>query len=224
MISEVGTTSAASAGTATTLPSAPGGKLGKDEFLKMLVAQLRHQDPLNPMKGDDMAAQLAQFSSLEQLTNIGKALENQASMQEGLIASIHDTTAMNVLGKSVLAAGDQLYVPGDGTGSVQFDVGGKGGLATLKIYDARGQQVGARDLGFVSAGRHEYDIGGAADGLQAGGYTYAIDVKDAAGKAVPSQTLIDAIVDGVNYGPEGPVLTSGPLRIPFATILKISVD
>jgi len=41
--------------------------LGRDAFLKMLLAQMEHQDPLNPMDGTDFSAQLAQFSSLEQL-------------------------------------------------------------------------------------------------------------------------------------------------------------
>lgn len=221
MISDVTTTSASStaADKATAIP--PGGKLGKDEFLKMLVAQLRHQDPLSPMNADDMAAQLAQFSSLEQLTNISDAIEAQAAMNEGLIASIHDTSAMNLIGKNVLAAGDQLYLPADGSGSVKFDVGGQGGLAKLRIYDESGKQVGSRDLGFVSAGRQEFEIGGAAAGLAEGPYTYSVDVVDAAGKPVPSQTYINATIDGVQYGSNGPVLTAGDLWIPFATILQI---
>ena len=48
--------------------------LGKDAFLKMLIAQLRHQDPLNPMDGTAFVAQLAQFSSLEQLTNLNETM------------------------------------------------------------------------------------------------------------------------------------------------------
>ena len=47
-------------------------QLGKDEFMKLLSAQLKNQDPLDPMKQDKMAAELAQFSSLEQLTNLNK--------------------------------------------------------------------------------------------------------------------------------------------------------
>jgi flagellar basal-body rod modification protein FlgD len=52
-----------------------GGKMGKDEFLKLLVAQMRHQDPLNPMDGQQMAAQLAQFSSVEQLVSVNDRLD-----------------------------------------------------------------------------------------------------------------------------------------------------
>ena len=52
----------------------PSSVLGKDEFLQLLVAQLRHQDPLSPMEGAEFAAQLAQFSSVEQLVSANDTL------------------------------------------------------------------------------------------------------------------------------------------------------
>jgi flagellar basal-body rod modification protein FlgD len=214
-------------GSTTTLtpPVNPKGQLGKEEFLTMLVAQLKNQDPMNPMNGDDMAAQLAQFSSLEQLTNISKQLEAQGESQAGLIGSINDTTAMGILGKNVLAASDQLEVRSGSSGDdVRFDVGGEGGLATLRIYNQAGVEVGARQLGFLSAGRHEAELGSAVDGLAPGSYHFAVEVVDTAGKVVPSQSLVYTKVDGVSYGPEGPVLTSGSVQIPFGTIIQITSD
>ena len=62
--------------------------LGKDEFLKLLVAQMKHQDPLNPMNGQEMAAQFAQFSSVEQLVNMNDTL---AKIRE-LLTPAPDTT------------------------------------------------------------------------------------------------------------------------------------
>ena len=89
---------------ATTGPSVagalPGGKMGKDEFLKMLVAQLRHQDPLEPMDGDQMAAQLAQFSTVEQLSSISSLLATQNMMTSALAQTIHDTSAASLIGRS----------------------------------------------------------------------------------------------------------------------------
>jgi flagellar basal-body rod modification protein FlgD len=75
-------------------PSAPrtlptnANAMGRDEFLKMLVAQLKNQDPLNPMDGKDMAAQLAQFSTVEQLIQMNKTLEGQQSRDGEIIEAI----------------------------------------------------------------------------------------------------------------------------------------
>ena len=59
--------------------------LGRDEFFKMLVAQLKNQDPLNPQQGTEFASQLAQFASLEQLTRLNSALTSQSRSNNDLI-------------------------------------------------------------------------------------------------------------------------------------------
>src|SRR5690606_13042023 len=64
--------------------TATGGQLGKQEFLELLVAQLRHQDPLNPMQPQDMAAQLAQFSSVEQLIVLNDRMAVQNALGEAI--------------------------------------------------------------------------------------------------------------------------------------------
>ncbi len=56
------------------LPNNPKGDMGKTEFLQLLVAQLKNQDPLDPSDGKEMAAQLAQFSSVEQLVSVNDTL------------------------------------------------------------------------------------------------------------------------------------------------------
>lgn len=55
---------------------AAGGAMGKDQFVKLLVTEMKNQDPLSPMDGKELAAQLAQFSSVEQLVNVNTKLDN----------------------------------------------------------------------------------------------------------------------------------------------------
>lgn len=203
-----------------TKPPRPGGEIGKDQFLQMLVAQLQNQDPLNPMSGDQMAAQLAQFSSLEQLTSINEALRGQNGNQQAMIQTLNGTAAIGALGKDVLAVGDQVEITSAG-GSVTFAVEGNGGSATLRIYDAEGKEVGKRDLGVIDGGRKTVDVGSAADGLEPGQYTFGVEVVDSSGEQVATQPFTRGRVDGIRYGADGPVLTSGTLTIPFGAILEI---
>jgi flagellar basal-body rod modification protein FlgD len=202
-------------------PLGPGGKLGKNEFLKLLVTQLRYQDPMNPLQGEEMAAQLAQFSSLEQLVNIGDALKTQQTSNDALVAAVTNNTAMSTIGKEVTAVGDQVYLPEDGKATVSCTTAGSG-QGTLTITDSNGKVLGTRNLGYVGAGANTFDVGTAGAGLKEGGYKYYIDVKGGDGKAVEVETYTTARVDGITYGNDGALLTAGPLRIKPGAIVKIA--
>jgi flagellar basal-body rod modification protein FlgD len=82
--------------------------LGKDDFLKMLIAQLKNQDPTNPQQGTEFATQMAQFASVEQLTNINTALQSQN--QNNL--NVMNAQAINLIGKEITA---QTAAGTDGT-------------------------------------------------------------------------------------------------------------
>ncbi|MEH7107209.1 MULTISPECIES: flagellar hook assembly protein FlgD [Bacillaceae] len=84
--------------------------LGKDDFLKILTTQLAHQDPSNPLQDKDFIAQMATFSSLEQMTNLNKAFENFANRQ--------------ITQYSVSIGKDVTYTPTGGTTPVTGTVTG----------------------------------------------------------------------------------------------------
>lgn len=84
----------------TTAPA--GGELGKDDFLKILITQLSHQDPTEPMKDQEFIAQLAQFSSLEQMSNVSEEIAKVAAL-------LAKSQAVSLLGRIVeVAAGGQV--------------------------------------------------------------------------------------------------------------------
>ena len=97
--------------------NAANGSLGKDQFLKLFVAQLQHQDPMNPMNNSEFMAQMASFSTLEQVTNLAAANQQMA-------ASMSSTNAVGLIGRTVsyVDADDQIQ-----TGKVDkvTTVGGK---------------------------------------------------------------------------------------------------
>ena len=94
-----------------TSPTTTGGiaatgdsSLGKDDFLQILVAQLQAQDPLAPMEGQEFASQLAQFSSLEQLTNVNDNLEASQAFD----VAMSNNSAIALIGKNVDAPGNAV--------------------------------------------------------------------------------------------------------------------
>jgi flagellar basal-body rod modification protein FlgD len=213
--------SAAATASSGSRTNAAGGAMGKDEFLKHLVAQMSHQDPLNPMDGAQYAAQLAQFSSVEQLVSMNAKLDEQAAAQASIVGALNGSAALAAFGHEVVAIGDQVSIQDGRPASVTFSVDGTGGEGTPAILAADGGVVGSRPLVHVGGGTQSVELGSAADGLAAGTYTYAVRVKDDAGNDVTTQTYSTGRVDGIHYGATGPVLTSGDLEIPFGSIVQI---
>ncbi|HTE63488.1 MAG TPA: flagellar hook capping FlgD N-terminal domain-containing protein [Solirubrobacteraceae bacterium] len=86
-----------STGSPPPAPLAAGGnnaELGKDQFLKLFVAQLQHQDPMNPMQDSDFMGQMASFSTLEQITNM-------AAANEAMAANLHLSQSVGLIGRTV---------------------------------------------------------------------------------------------------------------------------
>lgn len=104
--------------------------LGKEDFLRLFTAQLRSQNPLNPMDGADFTAQLAQFSSLEQLTNLNDQMNNLVLFQ----GSLQNTLTAGLIGKQVRTeSGGPHTVTG-----VLFE----NGAATLVLNDGSTASLG----------------------------------------------------------------------------------
>lgn len=233
MPNSIPTTTSTPAPTQTTATTAqrdgsavgPGGRMGKNEFLQLLTTQLRYQDPMNPMDGSKMAADLAQFSGLEQLVNINDALGTQSTQFSTMLLAINNSVALNAIGKTVVAEGNQLVISADDQGVKQgkaiADITTEG-PGTLRIFDAAGKEIASRSLGNLAAGdKMEFDVGSAAKKLSEGVYTYRIDVTDSSGKVVQQKTYSAGKVDGISYSSTGAVLTSGPLTFNIGSIVKI---
>jgi flagellar basal-body rod modification protein FlgD len=195
--------------------------MGKDEFLQLLVAQLKNQDPMNPMNAEEFAAQLAQFSSLEQLMNINESIGEQVGQTEALTEATTQATALDVVGREVLAVGNHFDVSEEGPVPLVLGVGGNGGVGQVKIFDEEGVEVGRVAVAFEEGGRHEVELTGPLQGLEPGRYSYAVELQDGEGGGVDVQTFSRIQINGVRYGPGGPVLVSGDLEIPLSDVVEV---
>ena len=208
-------------GGAPATPSiAPNDALGRDEFLTLLVAQLQNQDPLSPMDGQEMAVQLAQFSSVEQLMQLNENVEAQTAANDAMAGTLATTLGSSLLGREVLAAGDLMTVPDQST--VTVDLPASGGAANVKLYDADGREVATKALGYLPGGRQEIDMSSLTSSLPDGDYRYEVEAVDADGEEVPVQHYVRAVVDGLRFGASGLVLMAGNLEIPLSELAELT--
>ena len=108
---------------ASAKPKAAGSNLGKDDFLRLLTTQLQHQDPMNPQDDMGFIGQMAQFSALEQTTNMASSLERYGTSQQvaqsiGLIG--HEVDAEDASGAKLTGKVDSVNIA---AGSIVINVG-----------------------------------------------------------------------------------------------------
>jgi flagellar basal-body rod modification protein FlgD len=216
--------------------------MGRDEFLKMFVAQLKNQDPLNPMDGKDMAAQLAQFSTVEQLIAMNKSIDEQkasAAAVETAIQSLEKTQnersdelaqliegqmAMGTVGKIGVTVGNTAFVDREGKGSIVVDTGGRVGKGRITLMNEKGETVGTADVGDVKAGQQSFELGDYSwsPKLPAGKYSYKFEVATDGGPHMAVKTYTAGRITGMKYDNGNPILIIGDtLQLPMAQLIQI---
>jgi len=197
---------ASSAAAALTAPAAASKAVSQTEFLQLFVAQLQHQDPLSPLEPNELTAQLAQFSSLEQLTAINTRLDALA----GTARQTNGTALLGLIGREVRLDGSRVALKGGDAPEASYTLA-QAEAVTVTVRDAGGKVVRTLDLGRQSAGEHIFRFDGKNDaGTALPDGTYALEVT--AGK-VPVALTISATVDGVDLTADPPVLLAGGLRV-----------
>ncbi|MCA9482908.1 MAG: hypothetical protein KC553_04150 [Nitrospina sp.] len=178
-------------------PASAQKSLGKDDFLQLLVAQLSAQDPLNPMEAQDFSAQLAQFSSLEQITNVNDTLKE---INESQVA-LGNSSMIGLIGKAVDVPGNTFDLEEGGTISMSYILPQDAEAVFVDVFDASGAPV-TRLTGNTSAGSNlKVWDGKTGDGETAppGAYTFKVRAVDADGEPIESETFTSGIVKDVVF-------------------------
>jgi flagellar basal-body rod modification protein FlgD len=192
-------------------------KLGKDDFLKLLVAQLKNQDPMSPLANDQMLAQSAAFSQVEALQNIQQTLD--ASSKGSSAAALGASTGL--LGRPVTATSATFTFAG-ATTTLPFTLDAPVSSAVAEISDASGNVVAHIALGARAAGAQSVDLsaGTTKTPLGAGQYRYRILADDGTGRATPL-AAIAGVVTGVSLDNGTPVLAIGSRKISLADVAAV---
>lgn len=214
------TDSSTSTSSSSTSTSSSNSTLGQAEFLTLLVTQMKNQDPTNPMDNQQLTAQMAQFSSLEQLMNINTGLES-------LLAAANSTTsaqALSLIGKEVTTQGHNTYVTGGVAGNISMGLASDASSVTITIEDENGNVVRTLTSGSMSAGAQSVawdgkDDSGAtlADGL----YSYSVSATDANGQAVDVTTYATGIVSTISFDQGVAYVHIGDVKYMLSEIVEV---
>lgn len=196
-------------------------KLDKDAFMKLMLAQMKNQDPTNPLKSHEMAAQLAQFSSLEQLQNMNTSLDEIKGGQKP--QEIYQ--ALNFIGKAVAGDSSKLVrAKGDRDHTFNFTLPEDVKTADITVKNHNGETIRKVTLRDMKRGENLWRWNGEGEnGLPspAGEYRFSIEAKTAHGSKVAVKTDFDGIITGVNYTSDGPVLLVGDQSVKLKDVRKI---
>jgi flagellar basal-body rod modification protein FlgD len=198
-------------------PSGGGLEGTRDEFLRLFMAQLQHQDPLDPKSGSDMVAQLAQLSSVEQAQQINQQLAELAAAQ----ASSASASLSNLVGRTCEAVTGQIELASSGT-TPPIEVSASGPMkdAALVITDRDGREL--RRIP-IPAGSRSATIawdGKDASGLPVSPGAYQLAVEPGT-SAVTITSRWRGPIDAVELTPDGPRLRMGNLLLRPADIRTI---
>ena len=219
-MADVSSTTGVTDGSAAAFGFGSAAGPSRDQFLKLLVLQLQNQDPLNPITDQNFTAQLAEFSSLEQLTQINQNLLGLGGIQQDLVNS----QALNLLGKNILVSSDTpLHVAGGRADEILVDAPASAASVNVQVKNAAGGIVRTLEVP-PGAGRRPVSWDGTDDQghpLADGEYTVAVVAKDAQGADVSASVFLSLTIDGISFTADGVRLGSGGRSLTFDQILEI---
>jgi flagellar basal-body rod modification protein FlgD len=193
-------------------------ELGKNDFLNLLVTQLKNQDPLKPMDSSSFVAELAQFSQLEQSANQSTLLQKSLDAQNASL----QYSLLPLIGRGVSIQGAVIQL-GTEPATLNYSLGQDAASVRLSILNASNQVIRTGTLGPQGAGAQQLmwdgrDQKGTA--VQPGTYTYAITALNAEGQAVPVTSTSNLTVTGIRVVGGEPQLAAGDQTIDLGSVIE----
>lgn len=172
-------------------------QLDKDAFLKILLTEMKYQDPIQPMDNKDFIAQMAQFSSLEQVKNLSTTFERFEKAQDNLSRF----QAATLVGKNVVVGNHEIAVNGNAVDPITFQLD-KSADIVVKILDSSGNVVKTMKAFSLGTGPHELNWDGTddkGDPVPEGYYKFQITAINTDGTQEDIPGLVGGKVDAVQF-------------------------
>ncbi len=218
MVPTIGATS-----TTTALTTEQTDSLDKDVFLNLLIAQLKNQDPLEPMESTEFVTQLAQFSELEEMQSFNSGQEEL----QNYMASLNNFAAVSLLGKAVEFSGEQVTHQEGTTTDISFILPSDAADVTINLYDEQGNLVDKIE-GMALAAGSQTVVWDGKDGsdlpIPSGTYRCEVLAKDASDASIQVQQMQRGVVREVQFEDGVPSVRVGDRWLSLPDIRSIQTS
>lgn len=192
----------------------------KDQFLQMLLTQLRYQDPTAPQDADKFGEQITQFGQLEQLFNLNDNVEKLAANSGG----DDKLQAVQLIGKTAVVEGNQLQISENGSSQIGVHLPGSTQSLKVHVLNEAGSVVRTLEYQDLPSGNQFIDFDGKSqDGsqLSPGKYYFSAEAvgQDSVPIAVP--TLMSGKISDVEFYSDGVLIKSGDMAFNFSDIISV---
>jgi flagellar basal-body rod modification protein FlgD len=182
---------AALASAAGTSPTASSAASTSDTFLTLLVAQMKNQDPLNPMDNSQITTQMAAIQTVQGVSTLNTTMQGLSSQ----LVQMQALQAASLVGQAVTVPGNQLAIA-NGTGTGGFQLASAADAVTVNVVNTAGQVVGTMNLGAQPAGLNSFSWSAGSYGAGSG-LTFNVTASSG-GTPVTSTALMQDKVESVS--------------------------
>lgn len=201
--------------------------VSQDEFLTLLTYQLKNQNPLEPYDTQEFSSTLAQFSQLEQLTDMKSLMEEQLEVNSLLGQTMTNSALPGLLGKSAKAMSNVLKYDGENSPNLGFDLPYNVSNGKIKIFDSNNVLINIIELDqqYLSSGEHTYAWDGKdfdGDAVGVGNYYFEAEMRDASGATFSADTFSEGNIEAVRFKNEGTFLVINGVEVSLNKVSGIS--
>jgi len=194
--------------------------LGQEDFLKLLTTQLQHQDPMKPMENGEFMGQMAQFSTVSGITEMGESIDNLVSIYQGQQMS----NSASMIGKQALVNGNWAQLAGGQlSGAIELPTAAND--VRVDIKSETGEVMASLELGAKMAGTQEFTWDGIKDdgsaAPEANYYLSASAIRDGQSTA-PAMQVYGTVQSIQLKGSEVTLNVSGQGNVSFSNVKRIS--
>ena len=201
--------------------------VGKDEFLKLLTFQLKEQNPLDPYDNQEFAAQLAQFSQLEQMIDIRSLLEEQVTANMILSETISITALPGMLGKYAKAYSSKIDFNGEDAVSIGYNLPLNASKGELVIRNESGKVIRRMELTGtqLKSGEHNLEWDGqtgTGEIADPGRYSFEVNGYDSSGSKFSADGFAYGEIEAVRFKSDGTYLVVNGMEISLDAVTDIA--